>query len=450
MARSVIHVPVRSAFGPASNSRRHGRGSATSQLPSVRVASKGHDPTIKRLSAGQPYSSSICLTMIVKNEAHILPELLQSIHGLIDRWVICDTGSDDGTPELILKFFKRRRIPGTLHHRPWKDFGHNRTEAFRLADGKADYMWVIDADDRIVGNLRFGKLDQDCYDLRYGEGVTYWRRQLFKSGLAWRYVGVLHEYPHSDTAAMGSRWEGDYFIDSRRLGARSRNPHKYRDDAEVLEQALRVEPRNSRYWFYLGQSYYDAKDYAQASRAYRQRATMGGWTEEIFYSLYRMGECEFLLGSDEEKIVPPLLAAYQARPSRAESLHALANYYRRKGKYDLAYLFAKVGSKIPFPTKDILFVHASVYQYMLLYELSVSAYYTGRTEEACQLCQRVLSMPLPESDRRRTLKNLRLFQKTPSVGNTGTSAGRASDPSMKNQPCEGAAKAGRIRRRHRR
>ena len=64
---------------------------------------------------------SLCLNMIVRNEARVIERCLDSVYPLIEHWVIVDTGSTDDTQERI-----RRRlagIPGQLHQRPWKDFG---------------------------------------------------------------------------------------------------------------------------------------------------------------------------------------------------------------------------------------------------------------------------------------------------------------------------------------
>ena len=47
----------------------------------------------------------LCLSMIVKNETHIIKECLDSIYKYVDYWVIVDTGSTDGTQELIKNFF---------------------------------------------------------------------------------------------------------------------------------------------------------------------------------------------------------------------------------------------------------------------------------------------------------------------------------------------------------
>ena len=46
---------------------------------------------------------TICLNMIVKNESPVIERCLASVKKLIDYWVICDTGSTDGTQKLIQK-----------------------------------------------------------------------------------------------------------------------------------------------------------------------------------------------------------------------------------------------------------------------------------------------------------------------------------------------------------
>jgi len=97
--------------------------------------------------------STVCLSMIVKNETHIINECLDSMWQYIDYWIIVDTGSTDGTQDLIRNFFAEKGIPGELIERPWVNFGHNRSEALALCEGKADYAWMIDADDRIVGTF---------------------------------------------------------------------------------------------------------------------------------------------------------------------------------------------------------------------------------------------------------------------------------------------------------
>ncbi|HEX6274755.1 MAG TPA: glycosyltransferase, partial [Polyangiaceae bacterium] len=83
--------------------------------------------------------------MIVKNETRVIKRCLDSVRPFIHHWVIVDTGSTDGTQELVKKLLAG--VPGELHERPWRNFGYNRTEALELARGKADYILIMDADE---------------------------------------------------------------------------------------------------------------------------------------------------------------------------------------------------------------------------------------------------------------------------------------------------------------
>jgi len=94
------------------------------------------------MAADERSRPRICLNMIVRNEAHIIHELIASVAAHIDSWVIVDTGSTDGTQELIRRLMAERGIPGELFERPWRNFGSNRTEALELAQGRGDYIWV--------------------------------------------------------------------------------------------------------------------------------------------------------------------------------------------------------------------------------------------------------------------------------------------------------------------
>src|SRR6201993_4997031 len=166
----------------------------------------GYDLAVSDSAIARP---AICLNMIVRNEAHIIRETLESVAPYITSWVIVDTGSDDGTQDLIRNHMARLGIPGELYERPWRNFGHNRSEALDLAQGHGDYIWVIDADDIVVGTIDFGALSADLYELRQrSPSGTFWRPLLFRDGLRVRYEGVVHEYAECDDPFVGARLEG--------------------------------------------------------------------------------------------------------------------------------------------------------------------------------------------------------------------------------------------------
>jgi len=362
--------------------------------------------------------STVCLSMIVKNETHIIQECFDSVYKHIDYWVIVDTGSTDGTQEFIKKYFAEKGIPGELHERPWLGFGHNRTEALDLCNGKADYAWMIDADDRILGEFKYPNsknLTADGYALKCSrDNCIWWRNQIFKTGIGWKYLGVLHEYAHCDKEQLvQEKIDGNYGLEARTLGHRNTNVtpvEKYSKDAEVLLEALKTEPNNSRYQFYLAQSYFDSQQWDKATEAYYKRVEMGGWEEECYYSLFRVALIAIAQQKPWEEIQRKLLDAYDYRPCRAEPLHMLARALRSMGRNRAAYLFAKEAANIPHPQQDILFIDTNVYTWMALDELAATAFYTHDYKLGCAACMKLLQENrLPQSEIQRVQTNLNAY-----------------------------------------
>ena len=350
---------------------------------------------------------AICLSMIVRNEAHIVREVLDAAAPYIASWVVVDTGSHDGTQDVIRSHMSDLGIAGELHERPWRNFGHNRSEALSLAQAHGDYIWVMDADDRVVGTPDFGRLGADVYQLRYRDGgVMYWRRQVFRDGMRWRYEGVVHEYATCDEPFVEERLEGEYCIDSRRLGGRNLDPQKYARDRDLLLGEVERNPDDERSVFYLAQSYFDLGDFVNARTWYARRLDMGGWEEELYFAKLRVAESMSRVGAPWPDVQDAYLRAWEFRPTRAEPLHAIAYRYRTDERYQLGYLFAERAAKIQLPEVDTLFVGADVYAWRAVDEQAVCASWIGKHTEAFNLCRRLLARPdIPDDDRRRIAGN---------------------------------------------
>jgi tetratricopeptide (TPR) repeat protein len=352
--------------------------------------------------------------MIVKNESRVIRRCLDSVRPFIDCWVIVDTGSTDGTQEIVREAL--RDLPGELFERPWKDFGHNRTEALELARGRADYSLVIDADEILAPAPGFAmpELTADEYLTLHeagASGTSFYLTQLVKSALPWRYVGVLHEVIQCDRPHTTARLEGiackGFFDSARNVDAQQ----KYASDARVLEQALEAEPDNARYVFYLAQSYRDSGELEKAVATYQRRVAMRGWAEEVWYSLYQIAVLTERLGGPFAPALEAYLRAYQYRPARAEPLCELARHFREAGEYATAHLFARHAVEIARPS-DILFLDHTVYDWRALDEFAVASFYIGEPDAALRAANRLLSEgKLPAKERARVEQNREFAKK---------------------------------------
>ena len=360
---------------------------------------------------------TICLNMIVKNESAIIRDTLENIisHVPLDYYVISDTGSDDNTADIIKQFFDEKGIQGEIHHDEWVNFAHNRNSALQHAQGKTDYVLIFDADDRFEGNFVLPEeLTSDRYYFRMANSVTganvYFRTLMFRNDGSFYWRGVLHEFVEQrKKTVVEQKIFGDYYVISGRFGARSNNPQKYFQDAQVLEKAFyspEDEDLKDRYAFYTAQSYRDADMPEKAIEWYSKRANLGGWYEEVYYSLLQIALLKIELNAPLDEVQNLLLAAYEYRPQRAESLYHLARQLRLHDKIKLAYIYANAAVSIPL-TKDILFVNHSVYEWKAKEELAISANSVGNYQLCHDLCVELLFNPtVPESNRKLLLDNL--------------------------------------------
>ncbi|MBA3816947.1 MAG: glycosyltransferase [Parachlamydiaceae bacterium] len=338
---------------------------------------------------------TVCLNMIVKNESHVIIRCLDSVLPMIDYWVICDTGSTDGTQKIIKDYMQEKNIPGELHEHEWVNFGHNREEALRLALFKADYVIFMDADDilNFDDDFKMPRLIHDCYMVRSKAGSTeYLLTRIIKSSLNWHWHGVLHEYVYSENVkqcALLGGVEYIYICD----GARANDPERFLKDAKILHAALEKEPDNARYMFYLGQTYASAHKQEEALEYYQKRVDMGGWEEEVFWAMVQIAQLKISLGHDEKSVEESFIKALKFRPTRPEPYYYLIREARIKGEFQKGYELGREVIKMP-PSKDVLFIEAKSYDALKL-EFALCAWWAGHYQECLDATLDLLKKDLP-------------------------------------------------------
>jgi glycosyltransferase involved in cell wall biosynthesis len=353
--------------------------------------------------------NTVCLNMIVKNESAVIQRCLDSLKELIDYWVIVDTGSTDGTQDIIQEALKD--IPGELHERPWVNFMHNRNEAYALAKGHGDYFLFIDADEWLVFKQAFEwpDLKDDYYLAAYLHGSRIDQRILLvNSRFDWKWNGIIHEAIECPDALKEAILD-DPYIHATQEGNRSKDlREKFLSDARILEQALQDDPVNKRYVFHLAGSYGAAGEYELALKYYKHRIALGDTSLEVFFSIYQKAVLERHLGFAPEEFIKSYIQAYLFRPTRAEPFFCLADYYMNNQCYILGYLFSKYGLLIA-DRKDCFCNQFAINDYGLLYQLAECAVRIGKYQEAYEaLKQLLLVETLPQDIREASEKNLAL------------------------------------------
>ena len=354
-------------------------------------------------------SYTICLNMIVKNESHIITKTLENLTSYVDfdAYYISDTGSTDNTMELIRDFFSRKNIPGHIEQVEWRDFGFNRTLALQMAFNKTDYLFIFDADDTIHGDFHMPcVLTHDAYQLKLGQSFVYLRTLIVNNRKRWRYVGVLHEYITCvDKEESSQTIQGNYYVESGRVGSRSQDPNKYIKDAEVLERGYREELANGgegggggssralaeRYAFYCAQSWMDAGPayIDKAIEWYLHVLTQNNWNQEKYYSALCLGNL-YHKKADKYNSMKYYCATMEYDEERIEGIASLMENLRAEGNHVLVNaLYHKYKNYNKYP-QNKLFLSTDKYNDIIEYNNSISAFYISDKRSGYECCKTIL------------------------------------------------------------
>lgn len=359
-------------------------------------------------------SPTICLNMIVKNESKIITRMLDSVLSIIDCYCICDTGSTDNTIEIIKTYFEEKWIPGRIIQEPFVNFGYNRTFALKACAFMSDYVLLMDAD-MVLDVRTFDKKKLINYDvftiLQGNNSFYYFNSRIVKNSGECRYLGVTHEYLDvpSEYNTCGLSKEEIFIIDVGDGGCKT---NKWNRDVLLLVEGIKQEPENGRYYFYLGNTYYDMCEYEKAIKCYKKRIDLKGWKEEVWYSFYKIGMC-YKQTNKWSEACHYWMEGFQFYPERLEGLYEMLVYYRTTSKYklfEMVYNSIKPILELNHNRDKCLFVHNDVYVYKIYYEYTIVAFYLEN--EAKNEVMNVLQNCNDINITRSLLSNLKFYNNT--------------------------------------
>ena len=291
---------------------------------------------------------TVAIVAIVRDAASSIDAMLDSAAPYIDAATIIDTGSTDDTPERV------RAHGFDVISRPWVNFGVNRSEAFALARGSADWLLALDADMTVSIEPGFTPPAADALMVEMGTPSFSYRLPLVLRGdRPWVSVGAVHEYTALADGSLGTRVPTDAVTISH-PGANA-SPEKTRWHADLLEADLERDPGNARTVYYLARAYKDLGLTDRARAMFSKRAAMANtWEEERWHAQYQAAT---LIEPWTDRL-SALLATWEARPSRREPLVHAINGLREHGQARAADALAAADTG---PCDDILFVERGLW-----------------------------------------------------------------------------------------
>ncbi len=363
--------------------------------------------------------AKLVLTQIMKNEAHVITRMLNSIKPIVDVVCLIDTGSTDNTIEVVKNWGTENNVETHVFERPFDNFENSRNYSIQMArevtNGRGNDYWGfwLDADEtiEILPNFNKNGINKDLYMFNtYINVMKYTRNECFKLDKPFRFYGPVHEFIVCDDKNITSGLMEGINVRVQMDGGswKGNIPEKYKSHAFVLEKYIDSNRQDPRWIFYTAQSYHDSaclqdnreeneERLRRSMKYYRERISRNdGYPEEVFYSQFRVGTIMRALEEPWYLTMNELLKAYSMDPLRGEPIKAIIDYYLSVGEWHNAYLYSKFGKvnyhqKNPYPQR-LLFVDEALYIWKMLEVHAAASFYTGRKEEAKQSYQEMVKI----------------------------------------------------------
>lgn len=345
---------------------------------------------------------------ICKNEAKFARRWMESM-GEADRVVVLDTGSEDGTPELL------RALGAEVTEEiisPWR-FDVARNRSLELVPQEADICVCTDLDEVFVPGWRQA-LEQvwspECTQVRYhyiwnfrpdgGDGISFWGDKIH-ARQGWCWVNPVHEV---------LRCEGQprvVFADGIRLEHHADDTKSRGQYLPLLELAVQEDPQNDRNMHYLGREYMFYGRWQQAVDTLKRHLSLPSatWAEERCASMRYIARCEQAQGHLPEA-ERWLLRACGEAPNLREPWLDLAKFcYQKEDWYGVVYAARRA---LEIRQRSETYLSEPEAWGEAPYDLlAIALYYTGDYRHALAMGEEALRRsPLD----RRLRENLRLIR----------------------------------------
>jgi tetratricopeptide (TPR) repeat protein len=287
------------------------------------------------------------VTLTGSNE-NIIADAISSVVDMVDLCIVVDTGSTDQSMQIAKSIAGDKFIPASF---PWiNDFAAARNYCLKAAtDAGADWALVLDTDERMVFNGE--DVRKALNETTAGAVIvnhvnnTYGKVRFIKLPSPVEYMGPTHEvYPGYKV--------GSVTLNNMRFDELGKNSEqlkfKFERDVQILLKHTQENPKDARWFYYLGDSYKNLNKLPEAVEAYQKCWEINGWDEESAWCMYKAAECLISLNQLHKAIecCAKGLGRHPGIPELAW-LAGWCNY--RMGIFDKAIAWSKISLSLGYP-----------------------------------------------------------------------------------------------------
>jgi glycosyltransferase involved in cell wall biosynthesis len=341
--------------------------------------------------------SSITLCCILKNELENLPILLSSVKGCFDEICLVDTGSTDGSIELIRDYIKGSNpadTPIELRHFTWiNDFSAARNCS--IEGHKTEYLGWLDLDDSLKNPKAFIEWKEAMtlaevwlaqYDYAHDESgkpaCSFARERVFKNNIGIKFKYFVHEGLELTAKQYSAQYARTWAVSHRRTAAdlakdKSRNISLFDHHKGNLDSRMR---------YYYGKELFESGKPLEAHSELVKAAAEPSLAHHDRVLALQYACSAAMLCNQFDQAIQLAHQGLQLAPRRAEFLVIIGDSYLKKNQLIDALPFFEA-AKMCKPVKDTsvagpIFEYKDAYGVYPLKQLARIWMHIGNDEKA--------------------------------------------------------------------
>jgi glycosyltransferase involved in cell wall biosynthesis len=297
----------------------------------------------------------LALVMMLKDEAHTIKTTLDSVKEGIDRWYVLDTGSTDGTQDVVRK--ELSGLEGELFTGAFTDYGGTRNKIIDLAGEtkpRPVFFLMLSADETVEDIAHIRKHLQrvrrssgsmhGAYPVTINSGMDFETARLGRYDSDWRYTGRVHEYLTTPDKRGAELWKPSPPF---RVQFAATDGERRIEQQKNLLRLIWMDVNDApdaqsaaRHYMLLATTFPATGNFTGPLWAYEQMARVSNWNEEVYHALLMKARTCVSLKMPFEQCHEMFMRAHTYFPQRIDTIFDLAEHYYNTNDFQRAYLYA--------------------------------------------------------------------------------------------------------------